>query len=172
MITTEPELDFPDLDKKWKYLRFLKDDGYDGWNLCYSDERFFTSDDTLLSSLEVNGRLKRDEIFLSVFNAVASDSQLIECSDGLYQAFRCSKKCNDFTWKIFPVYFNRLVWKQFSHYVRYRRKYKKRDQPTICVIDICWMNIPQLKVARRLLVENFSVDISDIDKLIAFQENV
>ena len=69
-----------ELDKKWKYLQFVKNNGFDGWSLDFSDVRN-TYCSSFLSITEINGRIKRDETFAIVFNAMASDPQLIECSD-------------------------------------------------------------------------------------------
>ena len=158
-----------ELDKKWKYLQFVRNDGFDGWSLDFSDVRN-TYCSSLLSITEINGRIKRDETFAIVFNAMASDPQLIECSDGLHEAVTLltPDSTAESNWKFFPVYFNRTVYRQFSRYVRLR----KRNCPSLPVVatDMAWMNILQLKLARRLLIELFQVeDTSEIDRLIAFK---
>jgi hypothetical protein len=97
-----------DINKKWKYLHFLKDDGYDGWRLGLSDEPSGVPRSKLLSIAEINGRVKRDEIFGLVFEAIALDPQLIECADGLYEAISSfgtefSSGCSGGHWLFFPV---------------------------------------------------------------------
>lgn len=158
-----------DLDKKWKYLYFLKSDGSDGWSHCLSDEPLKISRHKLLSIAEINGRIKRDETFGLVFNAIASDPQLIECSDGLHEAVVLLGSTQ--RWKFFPVHFNRTVYRQLSHYVRTRKQYKLKH--LIVATDVAWMNIAQLEITRRLLIELFEAqDTSEIDRLIVFkQEN-
>jgi hypothetical protein len=161
-----------DLDKKWKYLHFLKDDGRDGWSLGLSDEPSNIPRDKLLSIAEINGKVKRDETFGLVFNAIASDPQLIECADGLHEAVvLLGASSSTQRWKFFPVHLNRAVYRQFSNYVRHRR-WCKAEQ-LVLATDMVWMNIPQLQIARYLLVELFKVeDLSEIDRLIVFkQEN-
>ena len=158
------------LDKKWKYLHFARNDEPDGWSLGLSDKLSKVSHDKLLSIAEINGKVKRDKTFAVVFNAMASDPQLIECSDGLHEAvvitFDSGAKPK---WKFFPVYFNRTVYRQFSNYVRLR----KRNCSSLPVVttDMAWMNVPQLEVARRLLIELLGIqDTSEVDRLIAFKQ--
>ena len=158
------------LNKKWKYLHFVKNDEPDGWSLGLSDEPSKVSHDKLLSITEINGKVKRDKTFAVVFNAMASDPQLIECSDGLHEAVVITFDSGaELKWKFFPVYFNRTVYRQFSNYVRLR----KRNCLSLPVVatDMAWMNILQLEVARRLLIELLrSQDTSEIDSLIAFKQ--
>ena len=160
-----------DIDKKWKYLQFVKNNGFDGWSLDFSDVRN-THCSNLLSIAEINGRIKRDETFAIIFNAMASDPQLIECSDGLHEAvvqFPCDSSAGQ-RWRFFPVYFNRTVYCQFSHYVRKRKQFNPR-RPVIAK-DLMWMNDLQLKLARRLLIELFyAEDTSEVDRLIAFKQD-
>jgi len=161
-----------DLDKKWKYLHFLKDNGRHGWSLGLSDEPSGVPRNKLLSIAEINGKVKRDETFGLVFNAIASDPQLIECADGLHEAVvLLDASSSTQRWKFFPVHLNRAVYRQFSNYVRHRR-WCKAEQ-LVLATDMVWMNIPQLQIARYLLVELFKVeDLSEIDRLIVFkQEN-
>ena len=158
-----------DLNKKWKYLQFVKNDGPDGWSLDFSDVRN-TYCSSLLSIMKINGKIKRDETFAIVFNAMASDPQLIECSDGLHEAVTLltPNSTAESNWKFFPVYFNRTVYRQFSRYVRLR----KRNCPSLPVVatDMAWMNIQQLEVARRLLIELLGIqDTSEVDRLITFK---
>jgi len=163
-----------DINKKWKYLHFLKDDGYDGWRLGLSDEPSGVPRSKLLSIAEIKGRVKRDEPFGLVFEAIASDPQLIECADGLYEAVNCfgsefGSGCSGGHWRFFPVRFNRIVYRQFSHYVRRRKQFN--PQPIVAT-DMMWMNIPQLQMATRLLTELFDVqDLSEIDRLIDFKQD-
>lgn len=158
-----------ELDKKWKYLHFRKEDGLNGWSLDFFDVRN-THCRKLLSITEINGRIKHDETFALVFNAMASDPQLIECSDGLHEAVVITSDSGaEPKWKFFPVYFNRTAYYQFSRYVRLR----KRNCPSLPVVatDMAWMNISQLEIARRLLIELFQIeDTSEVDHLIAFKQ--
>ena len=161
-----------DLNKKWKYLHFRKEDGFNVWSLGLSDELSKIPRSKLLSISEINGKVKRDNTFSSVFNAIASDPQLIECADGLYEAVVLFAKASSPTqkWKFSPVHFNRTAYYQFSHYVRCR----KRHYPGRSVIatDIVWMSIPQLQVVRQLLVELFGVeDTIEVDRLIVFKQD-
>ena len=155
--------------KKWKYLQFARNDKFDGWSLDFSDVRN-TYCSSFLSITEINGRIKCDETFAIVFNAMASDPQLIECSDGLHEAVTLltPDSTAESNWKFFPVHFNRTVYYQFSRYVRLR----KRNCPSLPVVatDMAWMNIQQLEVARRLLIELLGIqDTSEVDRLIAFK---
>ena len=158
-----------DLNKKWKYLQFVKNDGPDGWSLDFSDVRN-TYCSSLLSIMKINGKIKRDETFAIVFNAMASDPQLIECSDGLHEAVTLltPDSTAESNWKFFPVYFNRTVYRQFSRYVRTQKRFSSKH--SVMATDMAWMNISQLKLAQRLLIELFQVeDTSEIDRLIAFK---
>lgn len=158
------------LDKKWKYLHFARNDGPDGWSLGLSDEPSKVSHDKLLLIAEINGKMKRDKTFAVVFNAITSDPQLIECSDGLHEAVVITSDSGvEPKWKFFPVYFNRTAYYQFSRYVRLR----KRLCPNCPMVatEMAWMNIPQLEVVRRLLIELFGIqDTSEVDHLIAFKQ--
>ena len=159
-----------DLNKKWKYLQFVKNDGPDGWSLDFSDVRN-TYCSSLLSITEINGRIKRDEIFAIVFNAMASDPQLIECSDGLHEAviLLTANSTAESNWKFFPVYFNRTVYRQFSRYVRTRKRFSLKH--SAMATDMAWMNISQLKLARRLLIELFQIEnTSEVDRLLDFKQ--
>ena len=159
-----------DLNKKWKYLQFVKNDGPDGWSLDFSDVRN-TYCSSLLSIAEISGRIKRDETFATVFNAMASDFQLIECSDGLHEAvvqFPCDSSAGQ-RWRFFPVYFNRTVYRQFSRYVRTRKRFSLKH--SAMATDMAWMNISQLKLARRLLIELFQIEnTSEVDRLLDFKQ--
>ena len=105
------------------------------------------------------------ETFRLAFNAIASDPQLIECADGPHEA-----AVSLGFWKFFPVYFNRRVYQWFSNYVRSRKRFEDSDLP-VEATDIEWMNVPQLKVARRLSIDPFNIqDVSEIDRLIAFKQ--
>ena len=160
------------LDKKWKYLHFQKEDGLNGWSIGLSDEPSKILRNKLLSIMEINGKIKRDKTFAIVFNAMASDPQLIECSDGLHEAVTLltPDSTAESNWKFFPVYFNRTVYRQFSRYVRTRKRFSSKH--SIMATDMAWMNISQLKLARRLLIELFQVeDTSEIDRLIAFKQD-
>lgn len=155
-----------DLNKKWKYLHFLKNDGRDGWSLDLSDEPSNIPCDRLLSISTISHRIRCDETFRLAFNAIASDPQLIECADGLHEAAILLG-----FWKFFPVYFNRMVYQWFSNYVRSRKRFEDSDLPVEST-DIEWMNLPQLKVARRLSIDLFDIqDVSEIDRLIVFKQD-
>ena len=159
-----------ELDKKWKYLQFARNDGYDGWSLDFSDVRN-THCCNFLSIAEVNGRIKRDETFATVFNAMASDPQLIECSDGLHEAviLLTPNSTAESNWKFFPVYFDRTVYRQFSRYVRTRKRFSLKH--SAMATDMAWMNISQLKLARRLLIELFQIEnTSEVDRLLDFKQ--
>jgi len=153
-----------DIDKKWKYLYFPQN-GFPGtWDLDCSDERPpISSHYDLLSAEQVNGKLMRDENFLMVFNAVAHDPQLIQCSNGLYVAnyyigFRISG------WRIFPCFFNRHTWQQFSRLCRSRRRIGRK----IISSDIDWMNNCQLRLAKKLSKEVLGIsDTAGIDNLLS-----
>ena len=160
-----------DIDKKWKYLQFVRNNGFDGWSLEFSDVRN-TYCSSFLSITEINGRIKRDKTFAIVFNAMASDPQLIECSDGLHEAVTLltPDSTAESNWKFFPVYFNRTVYRQFSRYVRTRKRFSSKH--SVMATDMAWMNISQLKLAQRLLIKLFQVeDTSEIDRLIAFKQD-
>ena len=156
-----------DIDKKWKYLHFYFDDGPDGWKLDFSDERLPTaSRNSLLSAEQINGRLIRDELFHITFNAIATDPQFIECSNGLHivhLAYTLGKNKDRKTWKVRPFVFNRNLWKAFSHYCRLCR----REGWEMLVFDFDWMTTDQLRLAKRLCEEVLCLpDTNTINKIL------
>lgn len=94
-----------DLNRKWKYLQFFRDDGFQGWSLGLSDEPSEVPCDKLLSITEINSAVERDKTFGLVFDVIASDPQLIECADGLHEAvvLLASASSKVPRWKFFPV---------------------------------------------------------------------
>ncbi|TAG60290.1 MAG: hypothetical protein EAZ28_07880 [Oscillatoriales cyanobacterium] len=145
------------IDKKWKYLQFLKNENsWHHWSLDFSDERSGIPRDRLLSSDQLSQTAKTGSTFLLVFNAVATDPQLIECSDGLYRAFQIVDGSPMTTWKLFPIFFNQRVWRQLSSYLRFRESHYV---PLIDPHAFNWMTKKQLQLTLRLMIE--SLDITD-----------
>jgi hypothetical protein len=154
-----------DIDKKWKYLQFPRENSPDEWRISLSDEPSGISRDRLLSASQIYLLLQISEDFQLVFNAVSWCPQLVECSDGLYEArqlFGASLR-----WKLFPVLFNRKTWKQMSHYVRHRIHWAGGK---LFPADFCWMNEAQLNLARRLMIESLKIaDVSAIDEVLVYK---
>ncbi|MCC3508313.1 MAG: hypothetical protein EAZ86_19235 [Oscillatoriales cyanobacterium] len=160
------------IDKKWKYLQFSRcDNSGQGWTLDFSDERSGIPRDRLLSAGQINLRIKSDDIFFLVFNVLAEDSQLIECSDGLHQAFWLVNRSPRGYWKIFPTLFNRNMWRQLSSYLRYRSKHHPL---VIESLKFAWMSKKQLQLTLRLMIESLGITdelaIFIIEELIADKE--
>ncbi|MCC3564492.1 MULTISPECIES: hypothetical protein [unclassified Microcoleus] len=159
------------VDKKWKYLQFIRDDSPDGWSLNFSDEPSGISRDRLLSAGQIDVAIKADHTFFLVFNAMASDSQLIECSDGLHQAFELVNRSSRGCWKIFPTLFNRNMWRRLSSYLRYRSKH---HTPVIESLKFAWMSKWQLELTLTLMTESLGITdelaILTIEQLIEDKE--
>lgn len=143
-----------------KYLRFFKDNSFEGWGFESSDERLPGSHHELMTAEQINGQLSRDGFFLLIFQHIASDPQLIECSNGLHEAFAVGRAFSG--WRLLPCFFNRNMYFKFSHFVRYRR----RDETPISLDEIEWMNLVQLGLAKILCEELFKVSVPAIDQLI------
>jgi len=143
-----------------KYLRFFKEDSFDGWRFESSDERLSGSRHELMTAEQVNYRLSRNEFFLLTFQHIANDPQLIECSNGLHEAFMVGRSFSE--WRLLPCFFNRNMYLNFSHFARRRR----RDEIPISFDEIEWMNLVQLRLAKILCEELFKVSAPAIDQLI------
>jgi len=150
---------------KSKYLRFFKNSSFGGWGFESSDQRLPGSRHELMTAEQINGRLSRDEFFLLIFQHIAGDPQLIECSNGLHEAFVVGRAFSG--WRLLPCFFNRNMYLNFSHFVRRRR----RDEIPISFDEIEWMNLAQLGLAKILCEELFKVSTSAIDQQIEHLSN-
>ena len=158
--------EFDDTDKSWKYVSFSKvSTKYweDRWSVNRSDHRIGDRD-SLISVREIQIRLQRDKVFQVVFEAVIGDPQLIETSDGLFEAsYHMSEFVVDGRWKIFPYGFGRYLWKWFSSIIRNHRSSGDKLIPR----QFSFMNEQQLLLAKRLTKEIFGMDASAFDTLLA-----
>ena len=111
-----------DLDAKYKYLCFYHKAfpfAIDSWGVDFSDtkEELLEKHYPLFSPRDVSEQSVFDETFRLVLNAVASDPQLLLCSDGEYRIFRYSD--SGWNWVGVPTRFTKLLWKKLSS--QYRR---------------------------------------------------
>ena len=81
-------IDLDDINKSWKYVSFSRvSTKYweDSWSLNRSDDKIGDRN-SLMSVDEIRVRLQRDKVFQVVFEATVDDPQLIQTSDGLFEA--------------------------------------------------------------------------------------
>jgi hypothetical protein len=152
------------IDKKWKYVQFLREDSPEGWSLDFSDERSGIPRDRLLSVGEAYRKSKESECFSLVINAISSDPQLIEFADGLYEASQVVGT-SPTIWRILPIFFNRSMWRQLSSYLRFRQRH---FAPIIESCKFEWMSKKQLQLTLRLMTE--SLGITDKLALLAIEQ--
>ena len=159
--------EFDDTDKSWKYVSFSKvSTKYweDGWSLNQSDDKIGDRD-SLISVREIRIRLERDEVFQVVFEAIVGDPQLVETSNGLFEArYYMSEFVVDGRWTLFPYDFSRYLWGWFSSTIR---KYKSCGDK-LNSNEFLFMNEQQLLLAKKLAKEVFDIDdTSAFDTLLA-----
>ena len=167
-----------DLDKKHKYLcfyhqafPFMKD----SWGVDYFDskEKLLEQERGLFSSQEVSDYFSSCDEFQLVLNALATDPQLLICSNGEYvlydrqHVFRRKNPSYENShrgWVCLPAKFTRGGWKNLSS--QYRRAVREgirlhRDH-LLCCTD------RQFEIAQRLIREVFGDEIDTLhvkDKL-------
>jgi hypothetical protein len=156
--TTEKILTGWDLDVKHKYLCFYHKAFpfmHDSWGFDCSDtkEELLEKQYPLFSPRDVSEQSAFDETFRLVLNAIASDPQLLLCSDGEYRICRYSGSKWD--WFGVPTRFTKDLWKKLSSQYREARSkgYRMHRVHTIALDDA------QFKTAQRLIREVFGDEI-------------
>ncbi|WP_373534728.1 hypothetical protein [Microcoleus sp.] len=155
---TEEILTGWDIDIKCKYLCFYHKAFpfmNDSWGIDYSDskEELLENQYPLFSPRDIVEHSAFDETFRVVLNAIASDPQLLLCSDGEYRICRYSG--SGWNWVGTPVRFTKLLWKKFSSQYRLARVggYRMHRAHMIALDD------SQFETAQRLIREVFGGEI-------------
>ena len=160
---TEEMLTGWDIDKKYKYLCFYHKAFpfmNDCWGVDYSDikEELLEQQHPLFSPRDISERSTFDETFRLVLNAIASDPQLLLCSDGEYRIFRYSG--SGWNWVGVPTVFTKLLWKKLSSQYRLAQNngYRMHRKHMIALDD------KQFETAQRLIREVFGDEIDTHEK--------
>ena len=147
-----------DLDTKYKYLCFyhkafpFMNDSW-GFDCFDTKEELLEKQYPLFSPRDVSRQATFDETFRLVLNAIASDPQLLLCSDGEYRIFRYAG--SGWNWVGVPTRFTKLLWKKLSSQYRANRKngYRMHRAHMIALDD------ERFKTAQRLVREVFGDEI-------------
>ena len=156
---TEEMLTGWDLGTKYKYLCFYHKAFpfmNDSWGFDCSDtkEELLENQYPLFSPRDVSERSTFDETFRLVLNAIASDPQLLLCSNGEYRIFRYSD--SGWNWVGVPTRFTKLLWKKLSSQYRSARNngWRMHRAHMIALDD------EQFETAQRLIREVFGDEIA------------
>lgn len=156
---TEEMLAGWDLDAKYKYLCFYHKAFLfmnDSWGFDCSDvkEELLEKQYPLFSPRDVSERSTFDETFRLVLNAIASDPQILLCSDGEYRI--CRYAGSKWDWVGVPARFTKLLWKNLSSQYRSARNsgYRMHRVHMIALDDA------QFEIAQRLIREVFGDEIA------------
>lgn len=156
---TEEMLKGWDIDKKYKYLCFYHKAFpfmSDSWEFDCSDikEELLEKQYPLFSPRDFSEQSTFDESFRLVLNAIASDPQLLLCSDGEYRIFRYSD--SGWNWVGVPTRFTKFLWKKLSSQYRLARNngYRMHRAYMIALDD------EQFEIAQRLIREVFDDEIA------------
>ncbi|MEG4861212.1 hypothetical protein QUB75_27120 [Microcoleus sp. K1-B6] len=160
---TEEMLTGWDLDAKHKYLcfyhralPFMKD----SWGMDYSDskEELLENQYPLFSPKDIYEHVKFDETFRLVLNAIATDPQLLLCSDDEYRI--CRYAGSGWGWVGTPTQFTKFLWKKLSSQYRADRNNGCRMRRTHMIA----LDDSQFALAQRLirLVFDDEIDTHEI----------
>lgn len=146
------------IDRKYKYLCFYHQAFSfmnDSWGVDYSDskEELLENQYPLFSPRDVSERSTFDETFRLVLNAIASDPQILLCSDGEYRIHRYAG--SGWNWVGVPTRFTKELWKKLSSQYRGTRNagYRMHRVHTIALDDA------QFALAQRLIRTAFDDEI-------------
>jgi len=130
----------------------------DSWGVDSSDckEKLIEKELPLLSIAEVRRRVFDDEIFGIVLNALATDPQLLVCSDGEYRIYQYS--LSPWGWICVPTTFNKRLWKQLSSECRRAARSGRR----LLRDNMIALDDRQFHLAQRLAREVHGVEICDL----------
>lgn len=146
------------LDKKYKYpcfyhkgFPFMKN----SWGVDYSDSKkeLLENQYPLFSPKEVSERSTFDETFRLVLNAIATDPQILLCSDGEYRILRYAD--SGWGWVGVPTRFTKLLWKKLSSQYRADRSNGCQMHRTHMIA----LDDTQFETAQRLIREVFNDEI-------------
>jgi hypothetical protein len=158
-----------DLDKKFKYLCFYHKafpSMYDSWGIDYSDskEQLLETEWGLFSSQDVSDYFSGCDEFRLVLSVMATDPQLLICSDGEYvlydreYVFRHKYPSCDNPhkgWICVPAKFSRDCWKKLSS--QYRRAVSEgvrlHRNHLLCYTE------QRFEIAQRLVCQVFGDEI-------------
>lgn len=156
---TEEMLTGWDIDQKYKYLcfyhkAFLFMNG--SWEFDCSDtkEELLEKQYPLFSLTDISEHSTFDETFRLVLNAIASDPQLLLCSDGEYRICRYSGSGWD--WVGTPVRFTKSLWKKLSSQYRGARNNGNRMHR----VHMIALDDTQFEMAQRMIREVFGDEIA------------
>ncbi|MEG5159556.1 hypothetical protein QUB37_03780 [Microcoleus sp. AT3-A2] len=147
---TEEMLTGWDLDKKYKYLCFYHKAFpfmNDSWGFDCSDtkEELLEQQYPLFSPRDISEQSTFDETFRLVLDVVATDPQILLCSDGEYRICRYSG--SRWGWVGTPTRFTKSLWKKLSSQYR-------ADRNRGCPIHRAHMialDDAQFEIAQRLI---------------------
>jgi len=152
-----------DIDKKYKYLCFYHKAFpfmNDSWGMDCSDfkEELLEKQWPLFSIPDILEHIIYDEIFRLVFNAMATDPQLILCPDGEYRIYEYSGSV--WGWVCAPTTFTKQLWKKLSSQYRKARSgnHELHRDHMICLED------SQFETAQRLIREVYSGEIGTYER--------
>ncbi len=155
---TEEMLTGWDLDAKYKYLCFYRKAlpfMKDSWGVDYSDskEELLENQYPLFSPRDISEHSTFDETFRLVLNAIATDPQILLCSDGEYRIRRYAG--SGWGWVGTPIQFTKSLWKKLSSQYRADRNNGCRMHRTHMIA----LDDSQFAVAQRLIREVFGDEI-------------
>ncbi|MEG3899947.1 MULTISPECIES: hypothetical protein [unclassified Microcoleus] len=151
---TEEMLAGWDIDRKYKYLCFYHK-GFpfmrDSWGMDCSDfkQELLDAEWGLFSPRDISEHSQFDETFRLVLNAIASDPQLLLCSDGEYRI--CRYAGSGWNWVGTSVRFTKTLWKTLSSQYRRDRKNGCRMHR----MHLIALDDAQFEIAQRLIYEVF-----------------
>lgn len=156
---TEEMLTGWDLDAKYKYLCFCHKAlpfMNDCWGMDCSNtkEELLKKQYPLFSPRDVFMRSTFDETFRLALNAIATDPQILLCSDGEYRIFRYAG--SGWNWVGVPTRFTKLLWKALSSQYRSARKNGCRIHRTHMIA----LDDTQFEIAQRLIRQVFGDEIA------------
>ena len=151
---TEEMLTGYDLDTKYKYLCFYHTTFpfmRDSWGMDCSDskEELLEKQHSLFSPRDIYEHSYLDQTFRLVFDAVASDPQILLCSDGEHRI--CRYAGSGWGWVGVSTRFTKALWKRLSSQYRRDRKNGHRMHRTHLIA----LDDAQFEIAQRLILEVF-----------------
>lgn len=147
-----------DWEAKYKYLCFYRKASpfvNDSWGFDYSNskEELLEKQYPLFLPKDISERAVFDETFRLVLNAIASDPQLLLCSDGEYRIVQYLDSRRN--WVGVPTRFTKLLWKKLSSQYRFAKKNGYRMHRTHMIA----LDDKQFELAQHLIREIFGAEI-------------
>jgi hypothetical protein len=119
-----------------------------GFDCSNSKQKLLDEQYPLFSPQDISERVS-DETFWLVLNSLASDPQLVLCSDGEYRIFRCAGSA--WGWVGVPSRFTKKLWKKLSSQYRSARSSGFRLHRT----NMIALDYAQFAIAQRLIRQVF-----------------